>query len=146
MGGYQHLALHLSWHSQDGPTPKTVAKQLEEAAIAALPANDRVQKSSFRAGGSAGLEGIERPEDLNQIPWDILVELSHQDQPIGLFWCCHRCDLKGEADLFYIQAILSAADHLSKFSCFPDPPKASEALLTSAEAIRSRQPTEHAFL
>ncbi|KAI8412306.1 hypothetical protein FOFC_08936 [Fusarium oxysporum] len=37
-----------------------------------------------------------------------------KDQPIGHVWCCNRCNMKGAAEFFSVQATSSAADHLRK--------------------------------
>jgi hypothetical protein len=52
--------------------------------------------------------------NVNALPHTFLVELNYQDQPIGHVWCCNRCDIKGAAEFFSVQATSSAADHLRK--------------------------------
>ncbi|KAI8402286.1 hypothetical protein FOFC_17593 [Fusarium oxysporum] len=86
--------------------PKTVAKQLENAVVAALPPNPTI-------------------EDLPKITWKnrrFVQEdsLARKDQLIGHVWCCNRCDMKGAAE-FSVQATSSAAHHLRKHSS-PDHP------------------------
>ncbi|ENH68230.1 hypothetical protein FOC1_g10000544 [Fusarium oxysporum f. sp. cubense race 1] len=80
--------------------PKTVAKQLE---------NRRFVKEDLLARkGAKGRKSWIRSHGI------FLVELNYQDQPIGHVWCCNRCDMKGAADFFSVQATSSAADHLRK--------------------------------
>ncbi|KAJ0130142.1 Uncharacterized protein HZ326_26758 [Fusarium oxysporum f. sp. albedinis] len=85
----------------DYPVPKTVAKQLEEAAVAALPPNPTI-------------------EDLPNVIWKnrrFVQEDSRarkSDQPIGHVWCCNQCNMKGTAEFFSLQATSSAVDHLRK--------------------------------
>jgi hypothetical protein len=102
--------------------PRTVAKQLEEAAVGALPSNPTigdlpkiiwknrrfVQEDSLARKGAKGKKSWIRSHGI------FFVELNHQDQPIGHVWCCRRCDMKGEAEFFSVQATSSAADHLRK--------------------------------
>ncbi|OAQ65601.1 transposase [Purpureocillium lilacinum] len=101
---------------------RTVAKQLEEAASAVLPANPTIQdlpkiackNRLFVQEDLLARKGAKGRKSWIRSHGTFLVELNHQDQPIGHVWCCHRCDLKGEAEFFSVQATSSAADHLRK--------------------------------
>ena len=104
--------------------PRTVAKQLEEAAIGELPVNPTiedlpkivwrnrrfVQEDSLARKGAKGRKSWIRSHGL------FLIELNHQDQPISHVWCCSRCDAKGRPEFFSVQATSSAADHLRKYA------------------------------
>ncbi|PWI64318.1 hypothetical protein PCL_11289 [Purpureocillium lilacinum] len=101
---------------------RTVAKQLEEAASAVLPVNPTIQdlpkiackNRRFVQEDLLARKGAKGRKSWIRSHGTFLVELNHQDQPIGHVWCCHRCDLKGEAEFFSVQATSSAADHLRK--------------------------------
>ncbi|KAF5006069.1 hypothetical protein FDECE_7529 [Fusarium decemcellulare] len=102
--------------------PKTVAKQLEEAAVGALPPNPTIEdlpKIAWRSRRFVQEDLLARKGAKGRKSWirshgTFLIELNHQDQPIGHFWCCNRCDMKGSAEFFSVQATSSAADHLRK--------------------------------
>ena len=103
--------------------PRTVAKQLDEAAIGELPVNPTiedlpkivwknrrfVQEDSLARKGAKGRKSWIRSHGL------FFIELNHQDLPIGHVWCCSRCDAKGKPEFFSVQATSSAADHLRKY-------------------------------
>ncbi|EGU86083.1 hypothetical protein FOXB_03400 [Fusarium oxysporum f. sp. conglutinans Fo5176] len=109
--------------------PKTVAKQLEEAAVAALPPNPTIEdlpKITWKNRRFVQEDSLARKGAKGRKSWirshgTFLVELNYQDQPIGHVWCCNRCDMKGAAEFFSVQATSSAADHLRKHSS-PDHP------------------------
>ncbi|KAG7425328.1 hypothetical protein Forpi1262_v013222 [Fusarium oxysporum f. sp. raphani] len=102
--------------------PKTVAKQLEEAAVAALPPNPTIEdlpKITWKNRRFVQEDSLARKGAKGRKSWirshgTFLVELNYQDQPIGHVWCCNRCDMKGAAEFFSVQATSSAADHLRK--------------------------------
>ncbi|EXA30309.1 hypothetical protein FOVG_18306 [Fusarium oxysporum f. sp. pisi HDV247] len=102
--------------------PKTVAKQLEEAAAAALPPNPTIEdlpKITWKNRRFVQEDSLARKGAKGRKSWirshgTFLVELNYQDQPIGHVWCCNRCDMKGAAEFFSVQATSSAADHLRK--------------------------------
>lgn len=108
---------------------RTVAKQLEEAASAVLPANPTIQdlpkiackNRLFVQEDLLARKGAKGRKSWIRSHGTFLVELNHQDQPIGHVWCCHRCDLKGEAEFFSVQATSSAADHLRKSAASQTP-------------------------
>jgi hypothetical protein len=108
--------------------PRTVAQQLEEAAVGELPANPTieelpkvvvwknrrfVQEASLARKGAKGRKSWIRSHGM------FFVELNHQEQPIGHVWCCSRCDTKGRPEFFSVQATSSAADHLRKYVFVP---------------------------
>lgn len=99
-----------------------MAKQLEEAGVRALPANPTVEDlpkivwktRRFVQEDSLARKGAKGGKSWIRSHGTFLVELSHQDQPIGHVWCCSRCDIEGAAEFFSVQATSSAADHLRK--------------------------------
>ncbi|TVY75317.1 hypothetical protein Focb16_v006195 [Fusarium oxysporum f. sp. cubense] len=114
--------------------PKTVAKQLEKQSLQLylltrllkicprLPGKNRrfVKEDLLARKGAKGRKSWIRSHGI------FLVELNYQDQPIGHVWCCNRCDMKGAADFFSVQATSSAADHLRKHALSsPDHPSHS---------------------
>ncbi|RYC78609.1 hypothetical protein BFJ63_vAg18517 [Fusarium oxysporum f. sp. narcissi] len=109
--------------------PKTVAKQLEEAAVVVLPPNLTIEdlpKITWKNRRFVQEDPLARKGAKGRKSWirshgTFLVELNYQDQPIGHVWCCNRCDMKGAAEFFSVQATSSAADHLRKHSS-PDHP------------------------
>ncbi|KAK7583457.1 hypothetical protein V3481_012745 [Fusarium oxysporum f. sp. vasinfectum] len=102
--------------------PKTVAKQLEEAAVGALPPNPTIEdlpKITWRNRRFVQEDLLARKGAKGRKSWirshgTFLVELNYQDLPIGHVWCCNRCDMRGAAEFFSVQATSSAADHLRK--------------------------------
>ncbi|KAJ4131251.1 hypothetical protein NW765_017143 [Fusarium oxysporum] len=102
--------------------PKTVAKQLEETAVAALPPNPTIEdlpKITWKNRRFVQEDSLARKGAKGRKSWirshgTFLVELNYQDQPIGHVCCCNRCDMKGTAEFFSVQATSSAADHLRK--------------------------------
>ncbi|OBS15152.1 hypothetical protein FPOA_13955, partial [Fusarium poae] len=102
--------------------PKTVAKQLEEAAVGALPPNPTIEdlpKITWRNRRFVQEDLLARKGAKGRKRWirshgTFLVELNYQDLPIGHVWCCDRCDMRGAAEFFSVQATSSAADHLRK--------------------------------
>ncbi|KAJ0136168.1 hypothetical protein HZ326_20825 [Fusarium oxysporum f. sp. albedinis] len=102
--------------------PKTVAKQLEEAAVVVLPPNLTIEdlpKITWKNRRFVQEDPLARKGAKGRKSWirshgTFLVELNYQDQPIGHVWCCNRCDMKGAAEFFSVQATSSAADHLRK--------------------------------
>ncbi|KAG7423460.1 hypothetical protein Forpi1262_v015315 [Fusarium oxysporum f. sp. raphani] len=102
--------------------PKTVAKLLEKAVIAALPPNPTIEdlpKITWKNRRFVQEDSLARKGAKGRKSWirshgTFLVELNYQDQPIGHVWCCNRCDMKGAAEFFSVQATSSAADHLRK--------------------------------
>lgn len=102
--------------------PRTVAKQLEEVAVGALPANPTIEdlpkivwkNRRFVQEDSLARKGAKGRKSWIRSHGTFLVELNHQDQPISHVWCCSRCDMKGAAEFFSVQATSSAADHLRK--------------------------------
>ncbi|KAM5527860.1 transposase-like protein [Fusarium oxysporum f. sp. phaseoli] len=109
--------------------PKTVAKQLEEAAVGALPPNPTIEnlpKITWKNRRFVQEDLLARKGAKGRNSWirshgTFLVELNYQDLPIGHVWCCNRCDMRGAAEFFSVQATSSAADHLRKSSS-PDHP------------------------
>ncbi|KAM4055478.1 putative transposase [Hirsutella rhossiliensis] len=108
------------------PSPPPSLPQLEGAAVtqgaSASNANPTIQdlpkiastNRRFVQEDSLARKGAKGRKSWIRSHGTFLVELNHQDQPIGHFWCCHRCDLKGEAEFFSVQATSSTADHLLK--------------------------------
>ncbi|RYC77385.1 hypothetical protein BFJ63_vAg19741, partial [Fusarium oxysporum f. sp. narcissi] len=102
--------------------PKTVAKQLEEAAVGALPPNPTIEnlpKITWKNRRFVQEDLLARKGAKGRKSWirshgTFLVELNYQDLPIGHVWCCNRCDMRGAAEFFSVQATSSAADHLQK--------------------------------
>ncbi|KAG8665258.1 uncharacterized protein FPOAC1_013237 [Fusarium poae] len=102
--------------------PKTVAKQLEEAAVGALPPNPTIENLSkitwknrrFVQEDLLARKGAKGRKSWIRSHGTFLVELNYQDLPIGHVWCCNRCDMRGAAEFFSVQATSSAADHLRK--------------------------------
>lgn len=88
--------------------PRTVAKQLEEAAVGELPPNPTienlpkvvwknrrfVQEALLARKGAKGRKSWIRSHGM------FFIELNHQDQPIGHVWCCSRYDKKGRLEFF----------------------------------------------
>jgi hypothetical protein len=107
--------------------PKTVAKQLEKAVVAALPPNPTIEdlpKIIWKNRRFVQEDSLARKSAKGRKSWirshgTFLVELNYQDQPIGHVWCCNRCDMKGAAEFFSVQATSSAADHLRKHVLVP---------------------------
>jgi hypothetical protein len=103
--------------------PRTVAKQLGEAAVGELPPNPTiedlpkvvwknrrfVQEALLARKGAKGRKSWIRSHGM------FFIELNRQDQPIGHVWCCSRCDTKGRPEFFSVQATSSAADHPRKY-------------------------------
>ncbi|KAG7403223.1 hypothetical protein Forpe1208_v012229 [Fusarium oxysporum f. sp. rapae] len=107
--------------------PKTVAKQLEEAAVGALPPNPTIEdlpKITWKNRRFVQEDLLARKGAKGRKSWirshgTFLVELNYQDLPIGHVWCCNRCDTRGAAEFFSVQATSSAADHLRKSVLIP---------------------------
>jgi hypothetical protein len=107
--------------------PKTVAKQLEEAAVGALPPNPTIEnlpKITWKNRRFVQEDLLARKGAKGRKSWirshgTFLVELNYQDLPIGHVWCCNRCDMRGAAEFFSVQATSSAADHLRKSVLIP---------------------------
>ncbi|KAG7000867.1 putative AC transposase [Fusarium oxysporum f. sp. conglutinans] len=102
--------------------PKTVAKELEEAAVGALPPNPTIEnlpKITWKNRRFVQEDLLARKGAKGRKSWirshgTFLVELNYQDLPIGHVWCCNRCNMRGAAEFFSVQATSSAADHLRK--------------------------------
>ncbi|RKK44601.1 hypothetical protein BFJ69_g18311, partial [Fusarium oxysporum] len=98
----------------------TVANQLKKAAGAVLPPNPTIEDLSeitwknrrFVQKDSLARKGAKGRKSWIRSHGTFLVELNYQDLPIGHVWCCNRCDMKGAAEFFSVQATSSAADHL----------------------------------
>ncbi|KAH7471432.1 hypothetical protein FOMA001_g13069 [Fusarium oxysporum f. sp. matthiolae] len=107
--------------------PKTVAKQLEEAAVGALPPDPTIEnlpKITWKNRRFVQEDLLARKGAKGRKSWirshgTFLVELNYQDLPIGHVWCCNRCDMRGAAEFFSVQATSSAADHLRKSVLIP---------------------------
>ncbi|KAJ0130420.1 Uncharacterized protein HZ326_26487 [Fusarium oxysporum f. sp. albedinis] len=134
--------------------PKTVAKQLEEAAVAALPPNPSIEdlpKITWKNRRFVQEDSLARKGAKGRKSWirshrTFLVELNYQDQPIGHVWCCNRCDIKGAAEFFSVQATSSAADHLRKHSSEPSPGDESAIGIYSGATPKRRRREQSAIL
>ncbi|RKK62642.1 hypothetical protein BFJ69_g17003 [Fusarium oxysporum] len=101
---------------------RTVAKQLQETAVVALPANPTIEdvpkivweNRRFVHEDSLAQKGAKGRKSWIRSHGTFLIELNHHDQAIGHVWCCSQCDSKGAAEFFSVQATSSAADHLRK--------------------------------
>ncbi|KAF5262168.1 hypothetical protein FOXYS1_7117 [Fusarium oxysporum] len=88
---------------------RTVAKQLQETAVVALPANPTIEdlpkivweNRRFIHEGSLARNGAKGRKSWIRSHGTFLIELNHHDQPIGHVWCCSKCDRKGAVDPSY---------------------------------------------
>jgi hypothetical protein len=116
-GTPQPLSALLSLHQL-----KPVAKQLEEASIAALPNNPTIEdlhkvvcgprrfvlESQLSKRGSKGRKSWIRHHG------EFLVELDRVNKPIGPYWCCSYCARCDRPEFFAVTATTSAIEHLRK--------------------------------